>query len=102
MGVRQFWHRRTKIETTSGTQESIIHSLMMAAAGIPIVLGLLLEINAGIILIMLLAFFVHWGTSFWDVAYATDRREVRPNEQHIHSFLEVLPFCAVSFVLCLH
>jgi hypothetical protein len=95
-------HRKTKIETTSGTQESIIHALMMTEAGIPVVMGLLFEINTGVLLMMLLAFFAHWATAFWDVAYASDRREVKPNEQHIHSFLEVLPFCAVSFILCLH
>lgn len=95
-------HRKTKIETTSGTKESVIHALMMTEAGIPVVMGLLLEINTGVLLTMLLAFFAHWATAFWDVAYASDRREVKPNEQNIHSFLEVLPFCAVSFVLCLH
>lgn len=96
------WHRRTKIETTSGTHESMIHSLMMTETGIPVLMGLLLEIDAGVLLTMLLAFFAHWATAFWDVNYATTRREVRPNEQHIHSFLEVLPFCAVSFAVCLH
>jgi hypothetical protein len=40
-------HRKTKIETTSGTQESIIHALMTTEAGIPVVMGLLLEINTG-------------------------------------------------------
>ncbi len=95
-------HRRTRIAETSGTEESLIHSLMMTEVGVPILAGLLLEINAGALLLMIAAFFVHWATAFWDVAYATGRREVRPNEQHIHSFLEVLPFCAVSFVACLH
>ena len=96
------WHRRTKIETTSGTLESAIHALMMTEAGIPMFLGLLLEINAGVILLMITAFFAHAGTAIWDVAYAVERRKVTPNEQHVHSFLEVLPFCAVSFVICLH
>ena len=97
-----FWHRRTKIETTSGTLESAIHALMMTEAGIPMLLGLVLEINAGVILLMIAAFFAHAGTAIWDVAYAVERRKVTPNEQHVHSFLEVLPFCAVSFVICLH
>ena len=95
-------HRRTKIETTSGTLESAIHALMMTEAGIPIVLGLVLQINAGVILLMIASFFAHAGTAIWDVAYAVERRKVTPNEQHVHSFLEVLPFCAVSFVICLH
>lgn len=97
-----FWHRRTKIETTSGTTESTIHALMMTEAGIPMLLGLFLEINAGVILLMIVAFLAHAATAIWDVAYAVERRKVTPSEQHVHSFLEVLPFCAVSFVLCLH
>ncbi len=96
------WHRRTKIETTSGTTESAIHALMMAEAGVPMLLGLLLEINAGVIAVMIAAFFAHAGTAIWDVAYAVERRKVTPSEQHVHSFLEVLPFCAVSFVICMH
>jgi len=96
------WHRRTKIETTSGTTESAIHALMMTEAGLPMLLGLFLEINAGVILLMIVAFFAHAATAIWDVAYAVERRKVTPSEQHVHSFLEVLPFCAVSFVLCLH
>jgi hypothetical protein len=92
-------HRRTKIETTSGPTESIIHTLMMTEAGIPMLLGLYLEVNAGVILLMIAAFFAHAGTAIWDVAYVVERRKVTPNEQHVHSFLEVLPFCAVSFVI---
>jgi hypothetical protein len=102
-GVLDWWmHRRTRIEKTSGWPESAIHSLMMLQVGAPILSGLLLEINSGVIVFMISSFFFHWATAFWDVAYATGRREVRPNEQHIHSFLEVLPFCAISFVICLH
>lgn len=96
------WHKRTKIETTSGTTESIIHALMMTEAGLPLALGLVYEVNAGVILLMIAGFFVHAATAMWDVAFAVERRKVLPNEQHIHSFLEVLPFCAVSFVVCLH
>ncbi|MFF2147014.1 hypothetical protein [Kitasatospora sp. NPDC058190] len=33
----------------------------------------------------------HGATALWDVALATGEREVTPIEQHIHSFLEVLP-----------
>src|SRR5947209_16158443 len=58
-----FWHRRTKIETTSGTTESTIHALMMTEAGIPMLLGLLLEINSGVILLMMVAFLAHAATA---------------------------------------
>jgi len=96
------WHRRTKIETTSGLEESLIHSLMMAEIGIPILLGLLFEINAGLIALMIAAYLVHEATAIWDVSVAVERRKVLPREQHTHSFLEMLPFCAVSFVICLY
>jgi hypothetical protein len=96
------WHRRTKIETTSGLEESLIHSLMMAELGLPILLGLLFEINAGLIALMIAAYLVHEATAMWDVSVAIERRKVLPREQHTHSFLEMLPFCAVSFVICLH
>ncbi len=96
------WHRKTSIQTTSGLQESVIHALMMTEAGLPMVLGLYLEVNAGVILLMLAGFFAHAATAIWDVSFAVGRRKVTPTEQHIHSFLEVLPFCAVSFIICLH
>jgi hypothetical protein len=45
----------------------------------------------------------HEATAVWDVRAAVDGgREVRPIEQHVHSFLESMPFMAVSALLCLH
>ncbi|MGW2787475.1 hypothetical protein ACWC3X_40795 [Streptomyces populi] len=44
----------------------------------------------------------HGATALWDVSLATDKREVRPVEQHVHSFLEVLPITAAAFTTCLH
>jgi hypothetical protein len=46
------WHRQTKIETTSGAKESVMHLIMMAEAGIPILTGLFLEMNAGALALM--------------------------------------------------
>jgi hypothetical protein len=94
-------HRRTRISRTSGLAESVMHSVMMTEVGLPILMGLLLEINAGVIAAMLGAAFLHWGTAWLDISYTTGRREIRPTEQHIHSFIETLPFWAVSFVCCL-
>jgi len=96
------WHRRTKIESTSGLQESVLHSLMLAEVGIPPFAGLLLEINAGVIAVMMGGFLLHEATAVWDVAYTVKRRLILPKEQHTHSFLEVLPFCGLSFVICMH
>jgi hypothetical protein len=97
-----YCHRRTRIEKTAGTHESMIHTFMMAETSIPVMMGLFLDVNALVLAMMITAFFVHEATALWDVAYAEGRREVTPNEQHIHSFLEVIPFMAVSFMICLH
>jgi hypothetical protein len=95
-------HRRSKIETTSGTHESLIHLLMMTETGIPILMGLLLEINSSVILLSMLSLIMHELTSYWDLHYTVERRKVIPLEQMVHSFLEMLPFTAFSFITCLH
>jgi hypothetical protein len=94
-------HRRTHISRTSGTKESLMHSAMMTEVGVPILMALLLEMNAGVIAAMIAAALIHWGTAWMDIQYTTGLREIRPEEQHIHSFIETLPFWAVSFVCCL-
>jgi hypothetical protein len=97
------WHKKTDIEHTSGAGESLIHCLMMSEVGVPVVMGLVLEINPLTLSLMLGHTLVHEATAFWDVAYATKhQRQVLPREQHTHSFLEVLPFMAVSSMVCLH
>ncbi|MFJ9037015.1 diguanylate cyclase [Streptomyces sp. NPDC102406] len=95
-------HRRTDIEHTSGIRESAVHALMMTEAGVPVVAGLTAKINPLVLSLMGGAALTHGATALWDVSLATDKREVRPVEQHIHSFLEVLPLTAAAFTTCLH
>jgi hypothetical protein len=102
-GVADYlYHRRTRIETTSGVRESTFHLAMMLEAGPPILSGLFLEINAGVLLGMMAAFLAHQGTAMWDVWYTADKRKTPEGEQHIHAFLEMLPFCAVAIAACTH
>ncbi|MEU4348058.1 diguanylate cyclase [Streptomyces sp. NPDC023838] len=102
-GVADWWmHRRTRIEETSGARESAVHALMMTEAGVPVAVGLLAKINPLVLSVMGGAAVAHGATALYDVSFATGRREVRPVEQHIHSFLEVLPLTAMAFVACLH
>ncbi len=96
-----YWHRKTGIERTSGTHESLTHVLMMSAVGVPVTAALLLDINALVLAMMIGGCVVHEGISLWDVSYANARRPVPPLEQHTHSFLEVLPFAATAFTICL-
>jgi hypothetical protein len=94
-------HRRAKIESTSGTQESITHSLMMASVAVPAIQALLFETNALTLVVGAAALTFHELVVIRDVAYAAPRRHVSVTEQHFHSFLEVLPFATLSFLLCL-
>ncbi|MFD7276605.1 diguanylate cyclase [Streptomyces sp. NPDC059862] len=96
-------HRRTRIEDTAGTKESLIHSLMMTEVGIPIALTLRYEINPLLLSVQLAGAAAHEATALWDVRTAVDSdRRVKPVEQHIHSFLESLPFGALASLMCLH
>jgi hypothetical protein len=103
-GVADWWrHRRTDIEHTAGVRESLIHALMMAEVGVPITLALLCEINPLALTVMVGSIGMHEATALWDVRTAERAgREVTPLEQHIHSFLESLPFMGVSAVACVH
>lgn len=95
-------HRRTHIARTAGPKESLLHLLMFAEIGIPLLACLFLEINALVFLVMIVAFIAHEATALWDVSYASSRRRVGPFEQHVHSFLELLPLAAGMLVAVLH
>ncbi len=96
-----YWHRKTNIEHTSGTFESLTHALMMTSVGIPVTAALLIDINALVLALMMAGLVTHEGLTYWDVRYARHRRDVLAIEQHTHSFLEMLPFMATSMVVCL-
>lgn len=102
-GLADWWcHRRTDIEHTAGVTESAIHSLMMAEAGVPTMLGLFCEVNAGVLASTYAALALHELTAICDVAYADGRRQVSPTEQHIHGFLERVPLMAAVMLTVLH
>jgi hypothetical protein len=95
-------HRATDIEKTTGTKESLMHLLMLTEAAVPVLAGLFLEITSPVIALMIASFLLHDMTALWDVSYAVTLREVTPIEQHVHSFLEMVPLMAVAFVCVLH
>ncbi|WP_182355370.1 hypothetical protein [Komagataeibacter europaeus] len=102
-GLTDWWcHRRTDIEHTTGLKETGIHLLMLGEAAFPVLAGLFLEIDAPVLSFMIASFFVHEATAMWDVSYAVTRREVQPMEQHVHSFLEMVPLLAVALIAVLH
>ena len=95
-------HRATHIETTTGAKESLIHLLMFGEVGVPLLAAMFFNVNALIIAIMIAAFFLHEATALWDVSYATAARTLTPIEQHVHSFLEMIPLMAMVSVISLH
>lgn len=97
-----YLHRRTLIEHTSGTRESVLHALQLGEAGLPVLMGLLLDINALVILLMLVALVLHEATALYDLHYTVHRRYISPLEQHVHSFLELLPLMGVSLISLLY
>ncbi|MCU1232885.1 MAG: diguanylate cyclase [Candidatus Solibacter sp.] len=100
--VDYLWHRRTRIETTSGLEESLMHSLMMVE-GAPIVLSaLFFEINAGVLGWMIGLSFVHELTVLCDLSFTAPRRVIPAGEQVTHTFLEAPPFLVTAAAISTH
>lgn len=100
-----YCHRRTHIEepANGGVTESLIHSTMFAEAGAPLLLAAFFEMNPMLISLMTGAAVLHEATAMVDVRLALkSKRQVTQWEQHIHSFLEVMPFWAVPLMVLLH
>ena len=95
-------HKRSRIEDNAGTKESMLHLLQLAEAGVPVVFGLVFEINALVLLVMVIGLILHQITALWDVSYAQSRRYISPLEQHVHSFMEILPIMALAFVTVMY
>lgn len=95
-------HRATRIETTGGPKESLLHLLMFAEMGAPLLAAIFLDVNALIIAFMIAMFILHELTAFWDVSYAVSRRRVTPTEQHVHSFLELIPLMGLTLIVARH
>ena len=91
-------HRRTGIALTSGLKENLLHLLMFGEIGVAMAAVALLEINAGVLLLVFGVFLVHELTVYWDLHYSTMLRDVGPFEQMVHSFLEILPLLSLALL----
>lgn len=95
-------HRRASIETTAGLRESHLHLLMLAQLGLPAVLVLLCEVNAGVLALCAVAWLAHEVTVYVDLRWSVARRPVTPLEQMVHSVQEILPLLALALLVSLH
>jgi hypothetical protein len=97
-----YCHYKARIEHSSGAAESYIHILMLVEMGVVALAALFFEINALIILLGIIAFLLHEATALWDVSFAMRYRKISAFEQHVHSFLEIIPLLALSCMILLH
>jgi hypothetical protein len=98
-GLADWWcHRRTSIERTSGLRENLFHWLLFAEAGVALLAVAVLEVNAALLLLVLAAFLAHELTTFVELRYTVPRRDVRPMEQMVHSFMEILPLLLLGLL----
>lgn len=94
-------HRKSRIEATSGAPESLLHLLQLGEMGLVVLAVLFLEVNAAVLLLAVVSLALHEASALWDVSYAVKRREVGVLEQHVHSFLEVLPLTGTLMLMAL-
>ena len=90
-----FCHRRTRLAMTSGVVESALHLLQLGLIGAAALLVILLEVTKLTLVAIATLVALHSYVSFRDVAYTDQRRRITPFEQHVHAYLEVLPWTAL-------
>jgi hypothetical protein len=89
-------HRATRIERTGGLPENLAHWLLFAQAGIAALAVALLEINAAVLALVAVVFVLHELTVWLELRYVVARRPVRPIEQIVHSFQELMPLVMLA------
>ncbi len=98
-GTVDWWcHRRTGIGRTSGLPENLFHWVLFAEGGVALLAVGLLELNAGVLLLVFAAFLAHEATTFVELRYTVPLRDVRPFEQMVHSFMELLPLMVLALL----
>ena len=95
-------HRATRVESTSGLKESLIHSLMGVQLGIPIALCLLFEVDVLLLLICILMWILHEVMAHWDVHYAAPLRRISIWEVHVHNYMATVPLYLLMLIVVLN
>jgi hypothetical protein len=89
-------HRASGIERTSGLRENLVHWLLFGEIGLGLLAVVLLELNGAVLAFAAAVFLAHELTVYLELRYTVARREVRPIEQMVHSFMEILPLVALA------
>lgn len=95
-------HRQQRIELSAGWRETMLHLVMLAELGPGVVAALLLDVNAGVLALVLLCCLAHEVTTWIDLGYASARRRIPPFEQWVHGFQFALPWAGFFGLAVLH
>lgn len=95
-------HRWQHMEYTAGLGESVLHLLMLLILAPATMAVLLLEINAQVLCWLVAACVAHELAFWWDLAYASRRRQIPPVEQWVHSVQFATPWVGLAGVGLLH
>lgn len=102
-GLADWWcHRRTDIAQTTGLPEALLHWLMFGLMGTALLAVLLLQINAGVLLLALGLWLLHQLVTWLELRHVVGRRRIGPFEQMVHSALEWLPLLGLVLLALLH
>jgi hypothetical protein len=95
-------HRVTRIEQTTGRAESSLHAVQYLQIVAAVALTLFLEVTSLVLVLVIALALLHLATGYLDIAYTTGRRYISPVEQHVHSYMEMLPLCATALLMVLY
>jgi hypothetical protein len=95
-------HRLTRIEETSGPRESVLHIVQFLLIFVPMLMGLFFSISLLMLALLAFAWLLHTAAALWDTTYASRLRHISAAEQHVHSYLELLPLFALVVVTVMH
>jgi hypothetical protein len=95
-------HRVQRIERSAGLKESALHLLMIAELGVGISAALLLEVNAAVLVLLVLCAIAHELTMWLDLAYAASKRRIAVVEQWVHGLQQTLPWIGLAMLMVIH
>ena len=95
-------HRITDIEGTTGRVESALHAVQYVQIVAGIAVALFLETTSLVLVLLIALALLHLATGYFDIRYTTGRRYVSPFEQHVHSYMEILPLIATAHWVIMH
>lgn len=94
-------HLRSRIETTSGLQESVHHVLQLGLVGVGVALAFILRPSLPLVFVLSVLWAMHEWLAWRALEISQGQRAILPVEHLLHSFKDILPLCAICLVAVL-